>query len=96
MPLDELADLVAWLPAGSVLWQATGGPMARSREEQALLLVDLRLRQTMWLRGGKKGTEPKYPDPPADAAERRKQAEATTRRAERYARRHGMSEVGDR
>ncbi len=94
-PLHELADLVVWLPGGSVLWQATGGPLARSREEQTLLLVDLHVRQFMWLRGGKHGPEPKYPAAPPEAAERRKQNEATARKAARYARRQERLSRGE-
>lgn len=87
LPLQELADLVAWLPGGSVLWQATGGPLARSREEQALLLVDLHIRQYMWLRSGKKGREPKYPPHPPLASERRQENAVMARKAAAYARR---------
>lgn len=87
MPVDDLADLVMWLPAGCVLWQATGGPLARSREEQALLLVDLRIRQFTWMRGGKNGPEPKYPSHPPEASERRRLDAVTARKAARYARR---------
>lgn len=94
LPLDELADLVAWLPGGSVLWQATGGPLARSREEQTLLLVDLHLRQFMWLRGGKKGREPKYPADPPLASERRQENAVMARKAAAYARRQERANRG--
>lgn len=86
--LTELADLVGWLPGGSVLWQSMGGPFARSREEQALLLVDLRIRQQMYLAGGKHGPKPEYPPPPPLASERRAETEATARKAAAYARRN--------
>lgn len=67
----ELADLVAWLPKGCALWQSYGGENARSVEVEALLLIDYRLRQQMWVNGGKKGPEPEYPAPPPLASERR-------------------------
>ena len=67
----ELADLVAWLPKGSAFWQSYGGPNARSDEVEALLLVDFRLRQQMYVNGGRRGPEPEFPKPPPLAADRR-------------------------
>ena len=92
--LPELAELVMYLPPGSVLWQDYGGPMARSREEQTILLLDLHLRQFIWLQGGKKGKEPKYPDDPPYAHERRQKEERMSRKAEAFLRRQWRSQGG--
>ncbi|RLK47617.1 hypothetical protein [Microbacterium telephonicum] len=87
----ELADLTAWLPAGCVLWQAYGGPLARSREEQALLLIDYRLRQQMWVNGGKKGKAPEYPKDPPLAGERATRDAVNDRKADAYRRRQAKA-----
>lgn len=88
----ELADWVQALPPGCAFWRAWGGDMARSVEEQAMLLVEFRLRELMHqnykVNGGKGGDKPKPITAPPIAgevkAEQERMSEAQRRFAERF------------
>lgn len=88
LPTREVADLVAWLPAGCALWKAVGGPAALSDEVRALRDVEFRLRVLDWRMRQSKGTQPKpTPDPPY-AHEKRAAEAKQSRKAERFIKRH--------
>lgn len=64
VPPLEAADLTAWLPEGSPLWRATGGPLSITGPERELRMVDYRLQVLAWLQT-KDGREGKnQPKPP--------------------------------
>lgn len=80
----ELADLVAYLPDGCVLWQAVGGNRAWSPETHLLNLVEFRLRVLDWrqtkdAQGGK--NQPELHKPPALAHEKQTEESKQSTRA---------------
>lgn len=80
--LQEIVDLVRWLPAGSAVWRDFGGPAALSREERSAQLIGYRIEQLQWLVKQGKGPKPKLPAPPPYAHEKRVAAEKNRRKAE--------------
>ena len=89
-PPLELADLVAWLPPGSPLWRAVGGPLAWSDDVQMLAAVEFRLRVLAWQQteDGRKGRKaPAPPSPPPYAHERDVEKQKITARAAAHAER---------
>ena len=65
-PPLESADLTAWIPAGSAIWQCTGGPLALSGIEKGLRLLDYRLEVLAWMKtedAKHKRNQPKPPKP---------------------------------
>lgn len=64
VPILELADLVAWLPAGCALWRAIGGPMSITNELRALRIIEFRLRVLDWHLIEGKGDRPEPPEEP--------------------------------
>lgn len=94
MPLIELADLVANLPAGCALWRATGGPMAWSLEMHMLVRIEFGVRQHAWLdsKDGQDGKNRPTPiEPPKSVHEKRVEDAALSRRAQAYKRRTGQA-----
>lgn len=83
----DLADLVAWLPAGCAFWMSVGGPASLSREARELRRVGFLLRVVEFRFRGSKGQKPK-PDPePAWEHEKREQQALMSRKAEAFLRR---------
>lgn len=91
MGARELADLIAWLPAGCALWKDLGGPAALSDETRALLDVDFRLRVLDWRMRGSKGAQPKPTPPPPYAHERRAAEAKQQRKADAFLRRQSRT-----
>jgi hypothetical protein len=87
----EVADLVAWLPAGCAFWRDVGGPNAWSREERVLHDVEFQLRYLMYLQPNTSGTKPKPTPPPPFAHERRAAEAKQSRKAEAFLRRQNRS-----
>ena len=88
MRLDDLADLVAWLPPGCALWRATGGELAWPLEMHGLASVDLNVRGLIWQNAGDKNAPKPEPwEPPPLAADERAEQKVVDRRAERYLKR---------
>lgn len=86
-PAREVADLAAWLPAGSAMWRAIGGPAAWTDETRALMDVEFQLRVLDWRLGRRgKGKRPQPPKPPPYAHEKRKAESKQARKAERFMR----------
>jgi len=86
-PASEVADLVAWLPAGCAFWQDFGGPAALTLEASQLRRVVYWLRVLDYRERGSKGERPQPdPDPPY-AHERRAQEDVTSRKARAFQRR---------
>ena len=98
--VTDLADLVAWLPAGSALWMAVGGPAALTAEAHELRAIEFRLRELGWMKSkdAQSGrNRPKPPDPVPFAHERRAEDVVMSRKSEAHLRRQAMrgaSEVG--
>lgn len=81
MPLTT-AEYVAWLPAGSPLWKAFGGPAAISDQERAIQMLDYSVRVVDFhLRKGK-GSKPQPPKAPPYAHEARAVDAKTRRKAQ--------------
>lgn len=90
MGASDLADLVAWLPPGSALWRATGGPLAWSPVEHVGALIVHGLDRLEWRQteDGAKGHNPPKPiEPPALAGTATEDDAETTRKARAYAQR---------
>ncbi len=85
MPLDDLAELVVWLPAGSPLWMSVGGPAAVSSDTRAIRLVEFRVRELIWVEGGGKGPRPQPPSDPDYAHERAARQSEMDRKAAAFA-----------
>lgn len=85
MTVPELAQLTLWLPPGSALWIAVGGPMAISVEQRALQDVEFRLRVLDWRKT--KGQKPQRTPAPPYAHERAEQDATIRRKADAYLRR---------
>lgn len=83
----DLAQLVLWLPPGSPLWVAVGGPMAVSVERRALNSIEFRLRVLDWHQTGAKGQKPQPAPEPQYAHERAQQDASIRRKADAYLRR---------
>ena len=61
----ETCDLVAWLPPGSALWRATGGPMSIGFSDHTLRMIDYRLQILAWMQtedATKNRNKPKLPE----------------------------------
>lgn len=89
----ELADLVAWLPPGSPLWRAYGGPMAQSAELAKLVEIEFRLRELSWMQskdGAAGRNRPKPPEAPKYAREREAEEAEAMRKAEWWQRHHSL------
>lgn len=85
MRLDDLADLVVWLPPGCALWRATGGELAWPVEMHGLASIDVNVRGLIWQGAGNKNAPKPEPwEPPPLAHEVREETRKTERRAERY------------
>lgn len=70
----ETCDLVAWLPPGSALWRATGGPMSVGFSDHTLRVIDYRLQVLAWMQtedAKKRRNQPKPPEPLPYASEAR-------------------------
>ncbi|WP_300268620.1 hypothetical protein [Microbacterium sp.] len=90
MPLQDLVDLVAWIPAGSAVWQSFGGPAAVSEAVAMLRAVDFSVRVLDYHAGRHgKGKKPEPPKPPAYAHERRAREERALRKAQSRLRMRG-------
>lgn len=101
MNASDLADLVAWLPAGCPLWRATGGPMAWSPVEHVGAQIVHGLDRLEWRKteDGVKGRNPPQPIAPPPLAGETNKAEAKTAHkarlhAQRQARRSREVERG--
>jgi hypothetical protein len=92
MSVPDLASHVVWLPPGSPLWMAVGGPMAWSVEQRAMHALEFRLRVLDWRLRNSKGEQPHpTPDPPY-AHERAEQVASVRRKADAYLRRQAKRE----
>lgn len=79
----ELADLMAWLPAGCALWRAFGGPAAISEEVHAIQMLDYSVRVLDYHAGRQgKGKKPQPPKTPPFAHEKRAEDAKVRRKAE--------------
>lgn len=79
----ELADLVAWLPAGCALWRSFGGPAAVSEEVRAIQMLDYSVRVLDYHAGRHgKGKKPQPPKTPSFAHEKRAEDAKVRRKAE--------------
>lgn len=90
LTLVELADLVAWLPAGCALWVSIGGPLGWSHEATLLNEVEFRLRVLAWqgtADGSKNHNQPVRVEPPKYAHEREQEAQALAGKADAWERR---------
>lgn len=90
---DEGSDLVAWLPAGSALWQSMGGPTSVTMETELLRWVDYRLRLLAWqpTKDGREGrNQPKPPVKLKQRAEREAEDDKTSARAAAWQRRQEL------
>lgn len=88
MGASDLADLVAWLPSGSALWRATGGPLAWTPAEHVGALIVHGLDRLEWRQteDGAKGRNPPKPiAPPPYAGEATEEDAKTARKARAYA-----------
>lgn len=90
MPVDDLADLVQWLPAGSALWASMGGPASLSVEARELREVAYWLRVLDYRERGSKGEKPTRLPEPKWAHERRAEESAMERKAAHYRRRQSV------
>ena len=91
MPVLDLADLVAWLPAGCAFWMSAGGPAALSREVREMRRVGFLLRVLDFRLRGSKGQKPK-PDPePEWEHEKRERQAVIERKAEAFLRRQAQA-----
>jgi hypothetical protein len=89
----DVADYVAWLPAGSPLWVSLGGPAALTPEAEQLRWVDYRLRMLWWgkTEDGKSGRN--RPAPPTKvewAHERTAKVAERTQRVTAWQRRQAL------
>ena len=83
----DLADLVAWFPAGCAFWRSVGGPASWSPEERALYGLDFQVRVLDYRMRQSKGEKPKpYPEPEY-ASQRRAESQKQNRKAAAYLRR---------
>lgn len=60
----EAAELLAWIPQGSAVWRAVGGPMSLTAAEHSLRFIEYHTRFLAWrqTQDGQKGHNP--PSPP--------------------------------
>ena len=87
MPGADLADLVAYLPAGSVFWIDFGGPAALSVDVRAAREIIFLLRVLSYQMSDGKGQQPRpYPEPPY-AHERASEANRMSKKAAAFMRR---------
>lgn len=85
----DLADLVAWLPPGSVFWRSLGGPASLSLLEREMREATYWLRVLDWRERQSKGEQPKRAPEPSWSWEREAEQSATARKAAAYlARQH--------
>jgi len=86
-PMREVADLVAWLPAGCALWVDFGGPAALSEVVHAIRALDFSVRVLDYHEREGKGPKPKEPQNPPYATERRAENTKMSRKADAWRRR---------
>lgn len=86
-PATEVADLVAWLPAGCAFWQDVGGPPSITQEVRELRRIDYRLQVLDYRERGSKGPKPKPEPEPQWAEDRRAKQAAMDRKAARFLKR---------
>jgi len=84
MRCSDLADLVVWLPAGSVFWRSMGGPAAISNTERELREIRFWLRVLDYRERGSKGEQPKRVPDPKWAHERKAVQDVANRKAAAY------------
>lgn len=92
LPVLETADLAAWLPAGSALWRAVGGPQALSESDHLLRIIDYRLQVLAWQQtkdGQHNRNRPVPPKDPPYASEVSAAGARQSRKAQAFVRRHG-------
>ena len=87
----EAADLAVWMPEGSALWRAVGGPLSITGVERELRISNYHLQVLGWMKtkDGRDGrNQPKPPKAPpyagevaVETAHAQRQAEARQRRA---------------
>lgn len=99
IPWFDVADLVAWLPAGSALWVSYGGPTSVSVEAELLRWIDYRLRVLVWskTKDAKDGRGAPTPPKKLKLAKERDEADVRTSvQAAAYARRQEIREAQKR
>lgn len=87
MLATDLADLVAWLPAGCALWLDVGGPASLTVEAHELRAIEYRLRVLAWLQskdGSDGKNRPTPPEPIKWAHERRADEQVMDRKARAF------------
>jgi hypothetical protein len=84
MPCSDLADLVAWLPPGSVFWLSTGGPASLSVLEREMREATYWLRVLEWRERQSKGEVPKRAPDPKWSWDREAESAASSRKAAAY------------
>lgn len=96
LTLRRAAVLAMQLPAGSRLWQATGGPKAWSDEYHALMVVQWRLQILEWreTEDGQKGKNaPQMEEPPPFVGDELQKASAADSKAQEFLRRQRVLEA---
>lgn len=83
----QLGGLIEYLPNGSPLWLAVGGPRAWSDQTAGLLLVEYRLRILAWQKtkdGSNNNNPPEMQEPPKYAHEEKEEQLKLKRRVDKY------------
>lgn len=96
LTLRRAAVLATQLPAGSRLWQATGGPKAWADEYQALMIVEWRLQILDWRQtedGAKGKNPPDMQEPPPFIGDEQTKASKRDLRAREFMRRQQALEA---
>lgn len=96
LTLRRAAVLTHQLPAGSRLWQATGGPKAWSDEFHALMVVEWRLQILEWRKtedGSKGKNPPQMQEPPKFVGDEQKKAHTADAKARQFMRRQQAIEA---
>lgn len=60
----DLADLVAWLPAGCAFWRSVGGPLSLTEQAHSLRMIDYRLQVLVWSKTKDAEHNRNHPTPP--------------------------------
>lgn len=87
MRVRDVADLVAWLPAGCALWLSVGGPASKAQDVRQLESVAYLLQVLAYQNAGGKGRKPEPPKDPEWAHEREARENAQNAKAAAYLRR---------
>lgn len=96
LTLRRVAVLATQLPAGSRVWQATGGPRAWSDEYHGLLAVMNRVERLEWRKtedGSKGKNPPQMQEPPPFVGDAQAKASTADAKAQEFMRRQRAIEA---